>query len=309
MGEPTAGNRDRITCEGFTAGLRYMATAAVFFSLMGLLVRMLPGIPFTEIVVFRAAISFAISAWLLRRSGKSLLGKNRGLLLLRGIFGFLGLTAYFYSIHELPLAIAVTIQYTNPLFTALFATMFLREKGSGREWLAGLLAFVGVTLIAQPGGGGALLPALVGLSGAVCSGIAYVLVRRLGQKDEHPLTIVMYFPIVALILGMPVAIPSWTWPGTVELAALFGVGITTQIAQVALTKGLRMERAARATVVNYLVIVLSTAYSLVLGETIALHAMLGMAVIVGAISLIAIPGRGWMPWRFGFSRPSRTLED
>jgi drug/metabolite transporter (DMT)-like permease len=277
--------------EGFTQGMRYMATAAVFFSLMGLLVRLLPGIPFTEIVVFRAAVSFGISAYLLRRSRLSLLGTNRWLLLLRGIFGFLGLSAYFYSIQQLPLAVAVTIQYTNPLFTALFAMLFLREKGSGWEWVAGVLAFGGVLLIARPGGG-AMLPAAVGLFGAMCSGVAYVLVRRLGQRGEHPLTIVMYFPLVALVLGAPVAAPTWTWPELTELAALLGVGVTTQIAQVALTKGLRMERAARATLVNYLVIVLSTVYSLLLGERLTLSSAFGMLVIVGAIALVsAVPRR------------------
>jgi len=267
-------------------GLRYMISAALFFSLMGLFVRLVREIPFLEVVVFRALVSFVISALLLLKARKSLWGKNRGLLFLRGTFGFLGLSAYFYTIHAMPLAEAVTIQYTNPLFTALFAPLILKETSRGREWVAGLLAFTGVLLIAQPTTISSLLPAFIGLGGAMCSGLAYNIVRKLGMEGEDPLTIVMYFPLVALIFASPFAASSWRMPEGMEWLILLGVGITTQIAQVSMTKGLRLERAARATVVNYLVIFLSTAYSLLLGEALTLFSFIGMATIVAGITLL-----------------------
>ena len=269
-----------------STGLRYMVSAAVFFSLMGLFVRLVRDIPFLEVVVFRALVSLVISAGLLLRARKSLLGKNRGLLFLRGLFGFLGLSAYFYTIHAMPLAEAVTIQYTNPLFTALFAPLILKERTRGREWSAGLLAFAGVLLIAQPDSVSAMLPALIGLAGAMCSGLAYNIVRKLGMEGEDPLTIVMYFPLIALVLAAPLAAADWRMPVGMEWLVLLGVGVSTQIAQVSMTKGLRLERAARATVVNYLVIFLSTAYSLVLGEPLSPYSFAGMAAIIGGIALL-----------------------
>ncbi|MCB2205156.1 DMT family transporter [bacterium] len=278
--------------------MRYMISAAVFFSMMGLFVRLVRDIPFLEVVVFRALVSLVISAALLLRAGKSLWGKNKGLLFLRGLFGFLGLSAYFYTIHAMPLAEAVTIQYTNPLFTALFAPFILKERTHGSEWLAGLLAFGGVLLIAQPTSVSAVLPALIGLGGAMCSGLAYNIVRKLGMEGEDPLTIVMYFPLIAVILAAPLAATSWRMPVGMEWLILLGVGVTTQIAQVSMTKGLRLERAARATVVNYFVIFLSTMYSLLLGESLTIYSFLGMAAIIAGITVLS----GWRPSRLRRAR-------
>jgi drug/metabolite transporter (DMT)-like permease len=121
----------------------------------------------------------------------------------------------------------------------------------------------------------------------MCSGLAYNIVRKLGMEGEDPLTIVMYFPLVAVVFAAPFAAVSWRMPVGVEWLILLGVGVTTQIAQVSMTKGLRLERAARATVVNYLVIFLSTAYSLLLGEALHLFSFLGMGAIIGGITLLA----------------------
>jgi drug/metabolite transporter (DMT)-like permease len=86
-------------------------------------------------------------------------------------------------------------------------------------------------------------------------------------------------------------------PVGAEWLLLLGVGITTQIAQVAMTRGLRLERAARATVVNYLVIFLSTAYSLVLGENLSMYSFFGMTLIVAGISLLTMQRIQRTSWR------------
>ncbi len=263
-----------------------MLISAFAFSLMGLFVRLLRHMPSIEIVMFRAGISLVISAGLLLHARKSLLGKNRRLLFLRGLFGFIALTAYFHSIHELPLAEAVPVQYTSPLFTALLAPLILGEKNKGREWSAGLTAFAGVLVIARPDTFSSTVPVLIGLCGAFCSGVAYNIVRKLGMEGEDPLTIVMYFPLVALILGSPFAVDAWRMPLGWEWAGLLAVGVSTQMGQVALTKGLRLERAARASVVNYLVIFLSTVYSIALGEELGIASFVGMALILAGITMI-----------------------
>jgi drug/metabolite transporter (DMT)-like permease len=269
-----------------TDGMKQMVISAISFSLMGLFVRLLRNMPSIEIVMFRAGISLVISAGLLLHYRRSLVGKHRGLLFLRGFFGFIALSAYFYSIHELPLAEAVPVQYTSPLFTAMLAPLILKEKNRGNEWLAMLIAFAGVLVIARPGSFSSAVPVLIGLTGAFCSGVAYNIVRKLGMKGEDPLTIVMYFPLVALLLGTPFAIDSWRMPDGWEWGALLMVGITTQTGQVALTKGLKLERAARASVVNYLVIFLSTIYSLILGEELGIASFIGMALILSGISMV-----------------------
>jgi drug/metabolite transporter (DMT)-like permease len=272
---------------GLSRGMWHMVNAAVFFSLMSLAVRLLAGVPFMQVVVVRSAISLVLSAALLMARGIPIFGPNWRLNLARGLFGFLGLSAYFYSLQQLPLGEAVTVQYTNPLFTALFAPLILKERGTGREWLAMGVAFVGVVLIADPSAPGRIAPVVVGLAGAMCSGIAYNLVRKLGRAGEDPLTIVLYFPLVSLVLGTPLAAADAVMPDAVGIALLVAVGITTQIAQVSMTRGLRLERASRATVVNYLVIALSTLYSLLLGEQLRWAALAGMACIVAGMLIVS----------------------
>lgn len=276
---------------GLSRGMWHMVNAAVFFSLMSLAVRLLAGVPFMQVVVVRSAISLVLSAALLVARGIPVFGPNWRLNLARGLFGFLGLSAYFYSLQQLPLGEAVTVQYTNPLFTALFAPLILRERGTGREWLAMGVAFVGVVLIADPSAPGRIAPVVVGLAGAMCSGIAYNLVRKLGRAGEDPLTIVLYFPLVSLVLGTPLAAANAVMPDAVGIALLVAVGITTQIAQVSMTRGLRLERASRATVVNYLVIALSTLYSLLLGEQLRWAALAGMACIVAGMLIVSRAAR------------------
>ncbi len=281
-----AGDAAGVRVAGLSRGMWHMVNAAVFFSVMGLCVRLLAGMPFMQVVVARSAISLVLSAVLLLRRGIPVFGPNWRLNLARGFFGFLGLSSYFYSLQMLPLGEAVTVQYTNPLFTALFAPFILKERGTGREWVAMAVAFAGVLLIANPSAPDRIVPVLVGLFGAMCSGIAYNLVRKLGRAGEDPLTIVLYFPLVSLVLGTPLAAADLVMPDTTGLLLLVCVGVTTQIAQVSMTRGLRAERASRATVVNYLVIALSTVFSFALGEELRVMALAGIACIVAGMIVV-----------------------
>ena len=264
----------------------YMAAAAFFFSLMGLLVRIVKGIPFMEVVFFRSAVMFVIPLIGLIREYRPLFGKHKVLLLARGLFGFVGLSAYFYTIHAMPLAEAVTIQYTNPIFTALWSPLILKERATRFDWLATVVSFLGVFFIARPDSLSHALPAAIGLGGAACSGLAYNLVRKLGGKGEDHRNIVFAFTVVSLGFSTPAALAQWVMPDTVQFALLIGIGVTTYIAQIALTKGLRAERASRATVMNYLVILLSTVYSILLGEALHPYTLGGIALIAAGIAVL-----------------------
>lgn len=264
-----------------------MVLSAVLFSFMGPLVRFLPGIPALEVLVVRAVIALLICVPWLKWQKKPILGRDHKWLVGRGLLGFAGLTIYVYSMQKMPLAEAVVIQYTNPIFTALFAPFVLKEAWRGGEWLATILAFAGVVLIAGAGAGGHAGIAMLGLGGAVCVGLAYNIVRKLGLGGEDPLTIVIYLPLACLFLGIPLAAPSWKTPSGRELVLLIALGISTSLGQIELTKGLRLERAARATVVNYSIILLSTIYGLGFGEIPTLRSILGMALVVCSLLLVS----------------------
>jgi drug/metabolite transporter (DMT)-like permease len=198
-------------------GLRYMALGAFWFSVMSLLVKAVGArLPSMEVVLARAVVTLALSALMLRQARVRPWGAQPRRLLLRGLLGFGGLTCFYYGLTHLPIADATVLQYTNPVFTALLAALFLGEHLSRRELVATLASFAGVVLVARPSalaGAAALptLPLLVALLGALLSASAYVAVRAMGTS-EHPLVVVFYLPLVSVPLALPTVIPSGCGP-------------------------------------------------------------------------------------------------
>ena len=238
--------------------MRYMLLSALTFSVMSLLVKRVgENLPFEEIVMARAVVSLVLSGVVLKRSGVSLWGQNRRILVLRGFFGFAGLMCFYYALTRLPLADATLIQYMHPVFTAILAALFLGERaGYGLAAALGL-SIGGVLLVTRPdaifGAGETALatwPVIVALLGAFFSASAYVVVRYLGQS-EHPLVIVFYFPLVTIPAVLPFVAMDFVWPTGEEWLLLLGVGVFTQFGQISITRGLLSEPAGRATAIAY----------------------------------------------------------
>ena len=278
-------------------GVRYMAASALAFSVMSVFVKAAgERIPSQEIVLARAVVALALSWVLLRRAGISPWGEQRGLLLLRGTFGFLGLLCVFYSLTHLPLAEATVIQYLHPVFTGLLAALLLGERGDRALAVGVVLSLAGVTAVAKPAallsGGGALPPLALAaaLGGAFFSACAYVTVRRLAAS-EHPLVIVFYFPLVAAPASIPTVIPVWVWPTASEWLLLLGVGVATQLGQVALTRGMQHEPAGRATALSYLQVAFAALWgALFFGELPDAWTLFGALLILGGTALAAFRG-------------------
>lgn len=283
----------------FPLGLRYMAGAALAFSVMSLLVKVGgQHLPAQQMVAVRAVITLVLSTWAVRAAGVSPWGTRdkRGLLILRGVVGFLALSCFYHSIVHLPLADATVIQYTNPVFAGLLAVPFLGERLRRREVVSVVVSMAGVVMVTRPsflfGDGHALDPVTVGigLAGALCSATAYITVRKLGAT-EHPSVIVFYFSLVSVFAALPTAVPGALWPTRMEWLVLLGIGVTTQLGQMALTNGLRLERAGRATATAYLQIVFAALWGILFfTELPDWGTLLGAALIIG--STLALARRG-----------------
>jgi drug/metabolite transporter (DMT)-like permease len=271
-------------------GIRAMAIGAFWFSIMGLLVKLAGRrLGSMEIVLARSVITLGLSWWSLWRLGISPLGTNRRLLFVRGLLGSTALLFYFYSLVHLPLGEATLIQYTNPVFATLLAAVILNESLRAREILCLVASLFGVLLVAHPpavlGAGAAPTnPWYIGaaLIGAACSGSAYALVRKM-RGTEHPIVIVGYLPLLSVPMSLPFAIADWTWPTGWEWLLLIGVGVTTQLAQISMTRGLQLERTARATTTGYLQVAFAILWGAVfLGEIPDGWTLAGAATIIGS---------------------------
>jgi len=250
-----------------------MVLSAFAFSLMTVFVKLAGRrLPWQEIVVARAAVTFVLSYAWLRAARIPPFGQHRALLIVRGMFGFFGLSSVYYAVTHLPLAEATVIQYLYPPLTATLAALLLRERLERSVFVSMALGLIGLLLVAQPAalfGGiaaqldpGGLFAAFLGAFFSAC---AYVTVRTLGQ-GEHPLVIVFYFPLVALPASVVTMGTHALWPEGIEWAWLLLLGLATQVGQVAVTRGFASAAAGRMAAYSYVQVLFSAVWGVLLFE-------------------------------------------
>jgi drug/metabolite transporter (DMT)-like permease len=273
-------------------GLRYMVAGAFCFSIMSLLVKVAgQGLPSQQIVLARSLIMMVLAWTMLRRARIRVLGRQRRLLLLRGLLGFGALSCFYYALVHLPRADATVLQYTNPAFAAVFAIFALGERMRRRELMSVALSLSGVVLVARPAllfGGVAGLDPLavsVGLLGAVLSAAAYVVVRML--VSEHHMVVIFYFAVVSTLGSLPAAALHAVLPTGFELLVLLGVGLTTHAGQIFMTRGLHLERAGRATAAGLVQIVFAAAWGVLFFANVPdAWGLAGAALVISGVLLL-----------------------
>ena len=278
-------------------GARALVLSSLAFSLMTVCVKQLGGrVPVSEIVLVRSVVSIALTGTAMALGGINPLGSNRRLLLLRGICGSIALLCFFEAITSIPLASATVLQYTYPTFTAGAAWLLLGERLRRRIGIAVVLGWIGVVMVIQPewlGSGQiglATQPVMAALGGALFTALAYVCVRRLSTK-EHPLVIILYFPLVSIPLTLPMVIQNGVWPVGLDWFWLIGVGVLTQLGQIWVTKGLSCLPAARATSLNYVQVLFAASWGWIwFNESITVFTCMGAALVLSA-SFISLSSR------------------
>jgi drug/metabolite transporter (DMT)-like permease len=275
-------------------GARYMILAVVFFALAHAIVKWLGHLSYFQLVFVRQAVALVICALMLWKKGIRPWGTNKLLLITRGLVGTLALVTYFYSLHHLPLASAVTFQFLSPIFTLVFAHYFLKEPSAPRTWFYFLFAFFGVCLVKGFDARVSYGDLGIAMVSVVASAAAYTSVRALKASD-HELVVVFYFPFVTLPVMAPVAFRVWTSPTATDWMLILTMGAFTFLAQLFMTMAYQRDRAEDIGIYNYLglPIALAIGYGL-FGETFSLLSVVGMAVI-----LVGVVGatRSITPWR------------
>ena len=266
-----------------------MFISAFAFALMSALVKeaSLLGIPLLQIIFIRAVISVFLSLADIRRVRAHPLGHRRWLLLARGVTGFIALTSVFFAIIHLPIAVATMLHYMHPVFTALLAFIFLTERPTPATLICIALSLTGLGFMVAPlwlshgSTNLAFWPVVAGLGGALGSGIAYTLVRKL-VATEHPSVIVLYFPLVCIPGTLLLGATDFIWPDAMGWLVLLGVGCFTQLGQLALTKAMQQDSASRATSLSYIQIV----FAALLGWLLFAEVPAGATFLGGALILL-----------------------
>lgn len=267
----------------------FLSTAAFF--LANVFVKEVAHIPAMETVFFRCLIASAFCLIGLYRDGADPIGKNHLVLFLRGFFGTVALYCFFLTLQNMPLASAQTIQYLSPIFTATIAIFILSERVRSVQWIFYAVAFGGVLMIQQfdP----RISPFYLGLGilSAFCSGVAYNLVRSLRGK-EHPLTVVLHFQLVGLVVGGVSLFFDWTTPTGIEWLWLFLVGVFSQLGQMFLTNALQREPVAGVAIINYTGLIYAITIGwIIFGEAQGPWALAGMGMVVAGVAMSVVYGR------------------
>ncbi len=246
----------------------YMLLSALGFALMAACVKSVStyGIPVLEIVAARAIVSAFISYVDIKRKKISLWGNNKPLLIARGTVGAVALIFVYYAVTTLPLAEATVLQYLHPVFTAVLAVIFLKEKVQRSTLLCIVVSLLGLGVMVSPNiqfSGSELsnmpyswLSIGAAVLGAFGSAVAYVLVKKL-TKTEDSSVIIFYFPFVSLPIAIGLLGSDFVMPSLPALGLLLLVGIFTQVGQVGLTKALHSADANKATAYAYVQVVFS----------------------------------------------------
>lgn len=233
----------------------------------------------------------------------------RWLLVLRGSSGFFGVFGVYFSLQYLSVSDAVVITFLVPPATTLLAAVVLRERYLWREFVAGLVSFTGVILVARPAflfGASAVDgnvetsdPVLrlwgvgVGLLGVVGAAIAMVTIRTIGTR-AHPLLLVSYFAFICVVILFVTLLvhPSllFVLPQTGRQWFLFIlIGIAGFVMQFCLTEGIQRERAGRFAFMLYTQMVYAVFWELTIWHRIPPATLwLGFVIIlVCAVSIVA----------------------
>lgn len=247
----------------------YMLISALGFSLMSACVKEVSalGIPVLEIVAARAIVSGFISYADIKRKKISMWGNNKPLLIARGMVGAFALMFVYYAVTTLPLAEATVLQYLHPVFTAMLALFFLKEIIQRSTIVCIAISLLGLLIIIQPNliqsdiqsGAGVQYPWLsigAGVLGALGSGIAYIIIKKLTKTDDSSV-IIFYFPMVALPISIAMLGSDFVMPSLAATGLLILVGIFTQVGQVGLTKALNSADASKATAYAYVQVLFS----------------------------------------------------
>lgn len=280
-----AKHREKLLSDNKSKGIAFMLISVVGFALMNLVVKFLSNIPAVELVFFRSIVSLVLSFYFIRRRNLSPLGNNRKWLVLRGVFGVTALTTFFYTLQELPLAAAITLQYLSPIFTALFATFLLGEKVKGYQWIFFVISFLGIAVIRGFDEHIDTTYMLLGIMSSIFAGLAYNAIGKVKHTD-NPVVVVFYFPLIAAPIMGIASIFVWQTPIGWEWLLLLLMGVLTQIAQVYMTKAFQTSDVSGLTGMKYLGIIFALSFDFfIFGQAYTAQALIGMAMVISGVLL------------------------
>lgn len=269
----------------------WMLVAAVFFSLYAVFVKFagLEGLGSWEILLFRSAFCVVVFYCVMKYSGITVTTHHPWQHIIRSLAGTVAILCGIYSVSHLNIGLAMTLNYTAPLFIGCFVLVYAARNKIPVNWKLlsmVLLGFAGVVVLLSPTiSPSEYFSAAVGIGAGFFTAVATSFVKRLGVLQEPESRIIFYLVFTSFICGLAGTLftggfHEWTSTAACMVA---GLCICSAMGQFCLTRAFSRGNLVLSSSLQYTVILFSTIFGeVIFNEPIHLTAVIGMLMIVAA---------------------------
>ena len=261
----------------------WMSGALISFCLMAIGARELAGVISTfQILFVRSVVGLVVVTWVIFQTQRSSLFQTSRFKfhLTRNVFHFFGQYGWFLGIGLLPLAQVFALEFTTPLWTLVFAALFLKESLTFKKSIALVLGSIGVYLILSPGSEIVSPAAAYVIGAAIFYALAHVSTKVLSATDD-PLTVLFYMCLIQLPIGLLFGVGGFVAPTLMQWVWLTLIGLTALTAHFCITKAMKTTDASVVVTLDFLRLPLIAAVGvLVYGEAFKPMLLVGAALML-----------------------------
>lgn len=271
-----------------TKGALCIICSAFCFAMMNMFVRLAGDLPSIEKSFFRNAVAAIIALIMLIKQGEGFMWKKGSLpgLILRSVFGTIGILCNFYAVDHLLLADASMLNKLSPFFAIIFSFFILRERVTLFQAAMVAAAFIGSLFIIKPASVSVNAASLVGLAGGMGAGIAYTMVRKLTEQGERKPYIVFFFSLFSCLVTLPYLILDFHPMSAAQFLILLLAGASAAGGQFTITAAYSYAPAREISVFDYTQIIFAAMLGFIaFGQIPDLYSVIGYIIICG-VSLV-----------------------
>ncbi len=285
---------DASASKSLRKGVLCILLSAFGFALMAMFVRLADvcgdgQLPAVQKALFRNLVAAGIAGWAFFRRPSAVCRKVAipqtpkvwGDLILRCVFGTIGIFANFYALTHIPVGNAMALNRTAPFFTLLMGWILLGQRMTLRQMLCVAGAFAGAMFVIKPGDGMLSGHALIGLFGGFGAGAAYAFLHKLGKAGIDGAFIIFFFSVFSCVACVPFLVCGFVPMSLLQIGVLLAAGACAALGQFGITWGYRFAEPRQVAVYDYAGIIFAALLGfLAFGQIPDFLSLIGFAVII-----------------------------
>lgn len=267
----------------------FMLASTLCFGVMAIAIRLASHTLSTvEIAFFRNFFGLmTVLPLVMRMDPAALRTKQLPRYFMRCVIGIFSMLCGFWAIGHLPLAQAISLSYSSPVFVTILAAVMLGETVRGRRWAAVAAGFIGVLVIVRPFSHEFTGGTLIALLAAVLSAVVAIQIKQLARVDAAN-TIVLYTYLFWVPISLIPALFAWEWPQGIVWLWVIGAGLFGTGGQVLWTHALKLGEVSALTPISFIQLPLVALVGwLWFNESVDVYTWIGAGIILAANAYIA----------------------